>query len=65
MEDAGTHEAVFLETGLSHKDNVAISDWITSGVDDIFIYDSSRMVLIKLNDGNELWLVPGERKRKK
>lgn len=29
------HQAVFLETGMSHKDNVTLSDWFASGVDDI------------------------------
>lgn len=57
------HQSIFLETGMSHKDNITLSDWIASGVDDIFIYDSSRMVLIKFNDGNQLYLVPGKRKK--
>lgn len=57
------HQSVFLETGLSHKDNVTLSDWFASGVDDIFIYDASRMVLVKFNDGNQIWLTPGERKK--
>lgn len=64
MEDTETHQSVFVETGLSHKDNIVLSDWMASGVNDIFIYDSSRMVLVKFNDGNELWLVPGPRKKK-
>lgn len=57
------HQSIFLETGLSHFDNVVLSDWIASGVDKIFVYKSSQMVLVKFNDGNQIWLTPGERKK--
>lgn len=60
MEDIETHQTVFIETGLSHKNNITLSDWMASGVDDIFIYESSKMVLVIFNNGNHLWLAQKE-----
>ena len=62
MESIKSHQAVFLETNMSYDDNVILSDWIASGVDDIFTFKNSEMICVVFNDGNELWLTSKETK---
>ena len=45
-----------LRIDFSFEDIKTISDWIASGVDDIFIAEKSKIVVITLNDGNRIYL---------
>lgn len=56
MNNLTRSQSVMLWTDFSFDDNKTISDWIASGVDDIFIAEHSKMVVITLNDGNRIYL---------